>query len=450
MSRLFWIRDWLSGNLHRTVRQMHGRYGEIVRVAPDELSFINPAAWSEIYGSSGGGVKALIRDPKWYANLTEGQDDIIVANEVDHSRFRKLLSPGLSEKSLRDNEHLIHNNISLLLTRLKGQMQTYGTVDMVKWYNFTTFDVIGDLVYGESFGCLQNSDYHPWLGVVLQNFKLSSYVALMERYSFVKKLVMIMLSKDLMEKRNMHLDVVRAKCAQRAESTREKKDIISTFPGKAMMTKEETEANLALLTVAGSETSATCLAAATYSLCKNRSSARILQTEILEAFIDEKNIMWDAVKKLPYLNAVIKEALRLYPPTPVGLPRRVVTDGIMVCGQIIPKDASFMPPCVTIAYISRPWFTSLSTVPTALLSISRSRIYSGPKDGSMTSILHPIGKKSFSLSSLDPTAASGRVLLTWRSVLYWLEWCGISSGIQRIRTRHSKTRKCTPFGKNHR
>lgn len=59
---------------------MHEKYGEVVRIAPDELSFISPGAWNDIYGIKSG--KSFVRDPKWYANLTEGQDDIIVANET--------------------------------------------------------------------------------------------------------------------------------------------------------------------------------------------------------------------------------------------------------------------------------------------------------------------------------------------------------------------------------
>lgn len=33
-------------------------------------------------------------------------------------------------------------------------------VDLVKWYNFTTFDIIGDLTFGESFDCLETSTLH--------------------------------------------------------------------------------------------------------------------------------------------------------------------------------------------------------------------------------------------------------------------------------------------------
>ncbi len=32
------------------IKQLHDKYGEIVRVAPNELSYTNPDAWQEVYG----------------------------------------------------------------------------------------------------------------------------------------------------------------------------------------------------------------------------------------------------------------------------------------------------------------------------------------------------------------------------------------------------------------
>lgn len=44
-------------------------------------------------------------------------------------------------------------------------------LDMTKFYNYTTFDVIGDLAFGEPFGCLDNTTYHPWVPLVFQSAK---------------------------------------------------------------------------------------------------------------------------------------------------------------------------------------------------------------------------------------------------------------------------------------
>jgi len=33
-------------------------------------------------------------------------------------------------------------------------------VEMAMWYNSTTFDIVGDLLFGESYECLENSKLH--------------------------------------------------------------------------------------------------------------------------------------------------------------------------------------------------------------------------------------------------------------------------------------------------
>jgi hypothetical protein len=50
--------------------------------------------------------------------------------------------------------------VDLLIRKLKGVAAARTPTDMVKWINFTTFDLIGDLSIGKSFGCLNDSQYH--------------------------------------------------------------------------------------------------------------------------------------------------------------------------------------------------------------------------------------------------------------------------------------------------
>ena len=57
--------------------------------------------------------------------------------------------------------------------------------DMVMYYNFTTFDIMGDLSFGEPLGLLENSEYSPWVAAVFSSVKLSSLAHITLEYPWV-------------------------------------------------------------------------------------------------------------------------------------------------------------------------------------------------------------------------------------------------------------------------
>lgn len=106
--------------------------------------------------------------------------------------------------------------------------------------------------------------------------------------------------------------------------------------GEKGMTIEETYTAAQVLIVAGSETSATALCGSTYLLLSNPSTLTKLTSEVRAAFATEAEILPHATAGLPYLSAVIEEALRLCPPGPGTFPRRVPEGGRIVCDRFVP------------------------------------------------------------------------------------------------------------------
>lgn len=87
--------------------------------------------------------------------------------------------------------------------------------------------------------------------------------------------------------------------------------------------------------VAGSETSATTLSAMTYYLCRNPLIYQRLKDEVRGTFRSADDIT--SVKAtLPYVDAVINESMRIYPPVPIGASRIVPKGGATVAGVFVP------------------------------------------------------------------------------------------------------------------
>jgi cytochrome P450 len=88
------------------------------------------------------------------------------------------------------------------------------------------------------------------------------------------------------------------------------------------------------LLVAGSETTATTLIAATYLL------ATRLAHEVRTTFKTEDEITLTGVNGLPYMLACLQEAMRCYPPPIMGMPRQVGRGGGIIAGTHVPEDVS--------------------------------------------------------------------------------------------------------------
>ncbi|PVH91797.1 cytochrome P450 [Periconia macrospinosa] len=88
--------------------------------------------------------------------------------------------------------------------------------------------------------------------------------------------------------------------------------------------------------IAGTETTATELSGMTYHLLKNPARMARLTKEIRTAFSSLEDINLVNIAQLEYLNAVIEEGLRIYPPVSVGLPRSVPEGGAKVGGMWLP------------------------------------------------------------------------------------------------------------------
>lgn len=126
-----------------------------------------------------------------------------------------------------------------------------------------------------------------------------------------------------------------------------------TRPGKKDqgMTKQEQIVIAPLLVMTGSETTATTLSWFMFLLGQHHEARRHLQQEMRQAFRDDSDVDIKSSERLPYLQACVEEALRLYPPA-VGISPHV-SPGAMVNGKWVPKGVSSYGPyleCCRLQY----------------------------------------------------------------------------------------------------
>lgn len=93
--------------------------------------------------------------------------------------------------------------------------------------------------------------------------------------------------------------------------------------------------------MAGTETSAYGLERAMSEVVRHPEVMSKAKKELEETIGLGKPIEESDIDRLPYLNAVIKESLRLHPPAPMLLPRKARVD-VEIAGYTIPKGAQVL------------------------------------------------------------------------------------------------------------
>lgn len=83
---------------------------------------------------------------------------------------------------------------------------------------------------------------------------------------------------------------------------------------------------------AGSDSTAITLTSVIYHLLKYPETLQLLLKELEDAQLASP-VPWDAVHKLPYLDACIKEALRMTPALGIPLERVAPEGGLELCGK---------------------------------------------------------------------------------------------------------------------
>lgn len=240
--------------------------------------------------------------------------------------------------------------IDLMIEKLKDVAESREKTDMMKWYNLTTFDMIGDLAFGDSFDGLKNAKYHDWVGLIFKSIKLLPFLRISADYPIIMRLAMALMPESLTKARDDNNKYARDTVMKRVnnENQHGRGDFMDSMlkhrGEKDGLTDNELVSNGGILILAGSETTATLLSGVTYWLLRTPEALRKVMDEVRSAFKSEDEINFNnATMRLPYMLACLEEGLRRYPPVPSGLLRWTPPGGpTEIAGRLAPENVSVL------------------------------------------------------------------------------------------------------------
>ncbi|KAL1862720.1 hypothetical protein Daus18300_008364 [Diaporthe australafricana] len=340
--RLPWNFFNFKGRLGWRIRDLHNQYGPVIRIAPNELSYTTSSAWRKIYGQRSPEFEKAV-DGRGIAPVEiNGKRALMTETSEGHARLRKAINPAFSERALRDQEKYLQVHSTTLLTQLSKSCKQ-GPVDMAKWYNLLSYDVITgkstELAFGKTANCLNQAD-QPHLQVLGNRAKSVVFFQFALQYGLMSVL-QFLTPKYAREARRKHLALSAAKVQARLQAKSPGKD----FMHYILENQEDnrfSSLDLTLLAstfiVAGSNTTADTMTGLTYLLLRNPDKMARLTHEIRTTFRSRDEITMQSTTRCTYLTACLDESMRLRPALCCSLARTVPPGGggEVIDGHLVP------------------------------------------------------------------------------------------------------------------
>ncbi|KAF2013100.1 cytochrome P450 [Aaosphaeria arxii CBS 175.79] len=373
---------WLLWQCRKGVRYLsvdaaHKKYGTLVRIQPNHVSIADADAIPHIYGHGNGFLKSEYYDA--FVSIRRGLFN--TRDRHEHTRKRKTVSHTFSAKSVGQFEQYMHHNLEELRKQwdLRAATKNGGfyQMDALNWFNYLAFDVIGDLAFGAPFGMLKEGrdfaevratpdsepTFAPAIEVLNRRGEVSGTLGCLPQLKpYAKYLPDPFFSNGIKAVENLAGIAVARVNARLQKPDTDRVDLLARLmEGRdergQKLGREELTAEALTQLIAGSDTTSNTSCALLYHCLQHPEVVRKLQRELDEA-IPEKDVVpnFASVRDLPYLDAVIKETMRIHSTSSLGLPRVIPPGpGITLNGHHFPQGVVLSVPAYTIHHSKEIW-----------------------------------------------------------------------------------------------
>ncbi|KAI0695303.1 cytochrome P450 [Cytidiella melzeri] len=330
VSKWWIVWETRGGVQHLWYQRLHQIYGDAVRVGPNELSLRDSSLLTAVMGTTG-----LPKGPSRQAQgmYPEVQSLIMYRDPAEHSRRRKPWNRAFNSTALKEYHPIISRRVSQLVERIASQD---GAIDLSLWLSWFTYDFMSDLAFGGGSAMLQNGDGDDLWHILKSGLAATT---VFEQVSWLPHILKILPALKTRAIRMRALGINRAQA--RLEAGSQTKDIFYYLSNEDGVEKQNPPKPVVisdgfLAVIAGSDSTATVLSAAFWGMLSRPDIYQRLRMEVDRFFPPEENstINRGQHAQMVFLEAVINESLRLFPPGPSGSQRAPpVGRGDRVIGQ---------------------------------------------------------------------------------------------------------------------
>ncbi|KAJ5891004.1 Cytochrome P450 [Penicillium subrubescens] len=347
-SNLWRFIDVANGHAEATLYELHQKHGDYVRLGPKVVSVRDLDALKMIYGINKGYRKTNFYHVQQQLAKGKPTPTLFTTTDEDfHAAIKRPISGAYSMSTLTEFEPFVDQTIHTLFGRLDEFVTRDEVCDIAVWLQYYAFDVIGELTFSKPLGFLEKgADVE---GIIEALEHMLDYSGKGGSTGAVARFARARLDERLMHSESTAKD--------NRDPTQSHRDFLARFlEAKKKYPDIVTDNQVFSYTVsnmnAGSDTTAISLRAILYYTLKSPRVMAKLYEELTTAYQERRislPVSWkQSQDELPYLDAVIKEALRLHPAVGLLLERIVPTGGLQ-----LPNGGPFLPAGTIVG--ANPW-----------------------------------------------------------------------------------------------
>ncbi|KAF7589518.1 hypothetical protein BBP40_004183 [Aspergillus hancockii] len=346
-----------QGKSQIVLHELHKKYGPVVRIAPNVVDLDLPELIKTIYNTKGDFRKTEF----YHASSAKSNGKIIynIFSECDpeaHGQQKRPIAKHYSMTGVLPLEPHVDEIISYLCRRLEEEFingsNSGTTCKLDEWLLFYTWDVVGKATFSEPIGYLEKGyDFDNTIAIAskaMDYFALVGQLPILDHlldknpvcrigppgFGTITNISVQHLMDRLQGKDTSYHDPSKPDFLDKFIEAKEK------YP--EIVNDGQIISYLMINMIAGADTTAITLNAALYFALKDPRVWERLQNEIIahqrNSDGEPSIVPFNVANTLPYLTAVVREAMRIHPGVAMTLERYVPQGGLTLPdGQFLPQ-----------------------------------------------------------------------------------------------------------------
>ena len=360
-TNLWYLNKVRQGHFDLVAWQLRKKHGPVFRVGPNFFIVDSPEVIKPAYG-----VGTKFNKGQWYMGWQhpeEGRFTLFTdLNKQRHADNRKQFQSMYSMSSMVHYEAYVDECTKIFTNKLTAFAKKQEAINIHTWFQYYAFDVIGDITYSRRFGFMEKggdvnhlianikelakyssvSGYYPRLHALLTYF--STYIkasggaaALAYLTNFVQQ------QAADRQAQNQDLEKIGSKNDNAPQDFLDKLLVLNAKDPQRVTPYHVGMVSIGNI-VAGSDTTALTLASILFHLIKYPHTLQKLRDEITRCESEGRcslpNITFKETQEMPYLQAIMKEAMRVKPVGGLPFWREVPAGGAEFAGQFFPAGTN--------------------------------------------------------------------------------------------------------------